>query len=122
MQLDPEMRGERLDRLEHDIGERRRGGRRDRDRGEPTGDLDVKRTVAHLDDRHAIEELAVEAKRPKGKLTERQAVVAAHIVLSGAKVFVIDSLDGVKELEQWLDAVVNVSVPSPAGSSAALPT
>jgi hypothetical protein len=51
---------------------------------------------------------AIEAKRPGGRPSQRQMVTIERIMLSGARVFVIDGtehLDTVEDLDLWLGTV-----------------
>ena len=48
---------------------------------------------------------AIEAKRPGGKPTARQADNIRRIRASGAAVFVIDDEDGLQELDDWLATI-----------------
>jgi hypothetical protein len=45
---------------------------------------------------------AIEAKAPGGELTPRQRITKDEIEEAGGVVFVIDSAEGVQELEEWL--------------------
>jgi hypothetical protein len=53
---------------------------------------------------HKSRGFAIEAKRPGGKLTERQIGTIENIERAGGKTFVIDGPDGFKALEDWLTA------------------
>lgn len=48
---------------------------------------------------------AIEAKRERGKPTARQNIWIEQIERSQAKVFVINSIDGIAELDRWLSEV-----------------
>ena len=51
---------------------------------------------------------AIEAKRPGGRPSQRQMQTIERIMLSGARVFVIDGtpdLDTVEDLDNWLGTV-----------------
>lgn len=49
---------------------------------------------------------AIEAKKPRGEPTERQDGTIADMRAAGARVFVIDGLNGeLEQLDLWLDAV-----------------
>jgi hypothetical protein len=48
---------------------------------------------------------AVEAKRPKGRPTERQQGMIEDIERGGAKVFVVNDVDTLKALDDWLNVV-----------------
>lgn len=45
---------------------------------------------------------AIEAKRPRGKPTGRQETTIEQIERAGARVFVINSYDGIAALDKWL--------------------
>lgn len=50
--------------------------------------------------------VAIETKKPGGKLTARQQFTARQIRQSGGKVFVIDSSEGVSELIEFFNWVL----------------
>ena len=50
---------------------------------------------------------AIEAKRPGGKPTEKQEVIIEDIERGGARVFVINSQDGLDALDNWLSTVTS---------------
>ena len=50
---------------------------------------------------------AVEAKRPGGRLSERQKGTVERLEAAGVKVFVIDGPPGLSELDEWLTTVIN---------------
>ena len=50
---------------------------------------------------------AIEAKKPKGKPTDRQSGIIEDIERGGAKVFVINDVNSLQELDNWLLTVTN---------------
>jgi hypothetical protein len=52
---------------------------------------------------------AIEAKKPGGKPTVRQEGTIEHIQKAGGRVFVINNLAQLEELEQWITQVITIA-------------
>jgi hypothetical protein len=51
---------------------------------------------------HRGQFFSIEAKRPGGRMSDRQEATRRWMQQAGGKVFFIDGPDGIKELEEWL--------------------